>query len=42
MFIRFFPNEIDLLAFFEREPIFQNAEDFHFAYKYTDQNDKCL
>ena len=33
MFIQSFPDEIDLLAFFEGEPIFQNTEDLHFAYK---------
>lgn len=42
MFIRSFPDEIDLLAFFEGEPIFQNAEDLHFAYKYIDQNEMSL
>ena len=42
MFIRSFPDEIDLLAFFEGEPIFQNTEDLHFAYKYTDQNEMSL
>lgn len=42
MFIRSFPDEIDLLAFFEGDPIFQNAKDLHFAYKYTDQNEMSL
>ncbi|PIT41686.1 hypothetical protein BHC43_00500 [Snodgrassella alvi] len=42
MFIRSFPDEIDLLAFFEGEPIFQNTKDLHFAYKYTDQNEMSL
>lgn len=38
MFIQSFPDEIDLLAFFESEPIFQNAADLHFAYKLIDAN----
>ena len=42
MFIQSFPDEIDLLAFFEGEPIFQNTEDLHFAYKYTDQNEMSI
>lgn len=42
MFIQSFPDEINLLAFFEGEPIFQNTEDLHFAYKYTDQNEMSL
>ena len=42
MFIQSFPDEIDLLAFFEGEPIFQNTEDLHFAYQYTDQNEMSL
>lgn len=36
MFIVSFPDNIDLLAFFESEPIFNNTEYFHFAYKKTD------
>lgn len=36
MFIVSFPDDIDLLAFFESEPIFSNAEEFHFAYKKKD------
>ena len=42
MFIQSFPDEIDLLAFFEGEPIFQNTEDLYFAYKYTDQNEMSI
>ncbi|MBI0180827.1 hypothetical protein H3V11_02575 [Snodgrassella sp. W8158] len=42
MFIQSFPDEIDLLAFFEGEPIFQNTEDLHFAYKYIDQNEMSI
>ena len=37
-----FPDEIDLLAFFEGEPTFQDKEYLHFAYKYTDQNEMSL
>lgn len=42
MFIRSFPDEIDLLVFFENEPIFQKTDDLHFAYKFTDQNELSL
>ncbi|MWP62380.1 hypothetical protein [Gilliamella sp. Pas-s25] len=38
MFIQYFPDDIDLLTFFESEPIFQNAADLHFAYEFTDGN----
>lgn len=34
MFIRSFPDDIELLAFFESEPVFQNSQDLHFSYKY--------
>ena len=36
MFIKTFPDEIDLLAFFESDPVFQDVADLHFAYKFTD------
>lgn len=42
MFIRSFPDEIDLLAFFEGEPIFQSAKDLNFTYTYTDENEMFL
>ena len=42
MFIRTFPDEIDLLAFFEGEPTFQDREYLHFAYQYTDQNEMSI
>lgn len=42
MFIRTFPDEIDLLAFFEGEPTFQDTKDLHFAYRYTDQNEMSI
>ncbi|MDF7675805.1 hypothetical protein PT286_03535 [Neisseriaceae bacterium ESL0693] len=42
MFIELFPNEIDLLSFFESEPIFYNPEDLHYAYKFSDNNDMAL
>ena len=42
MFIRTFPDEIDLLAFFEGEPTFQDTKDLHFAYQYTDQNEMSI
>lgn len=36
MFIKSFPEDLDLLTFFENEPIFQNPNDLHYAYRYTD------
>ena len=42
MFIQSFPDEIDLLAFFEGEPTFQDTKDLHFAYQYTDQNEMSI
>ncbi|OCG15263.1 hypothetical protein A9G29_01630 [Gilliamella sp. Fer2-1] len=42
MFIQCFPNDIDLLAFFESEPIFQNVADLHFAYEFTDSNEMSI
>ena len=42
MFMETFPDEIDLLAFFEGEPTFQDKEYLHFAYKYTDQNEMSI
>lgn len=38
MFIRSFPDEIELLGFFESEPIFSEADDLHFAYKINDDH----
>ncbi|MDR3106075.1 MAG: hypothetical protein LBU96_16740 [Yokenella regensburgei] len=38
MFIKTFPDEIDLLGFFESEPIVNEADDLHFAYKSEDSN----
>ena len=42
MFMETFPDEIDLLAFFEGEPTFQDREYLHFAYQYTDQNEMSI
>ncbi|MHA1057320.1 hypothetical protein [Enterobacter mori] len=38
MFIKTFPDEIELLAFFESEPIVNETDDLHFAYKIEDNN----
>lgn len=38
MFIKSFPDEIDLLGFFESEPIIIDVDDLHFAYKVNDDN----
>jgi len=38
MFIKTFPDEIELLAFFESEPIVNEVGDLHFAYKIEDNN----
>ncbi|PXY94624.1 hypothetical protein DKK76_09160 [Frischella perrara] len=42
MFMETFPDEIDLLAFFEGEPVFQDREYLHFAYQYTDKNEMSI
>ena len=38
MFIKSFPDEIDLMSFFESEPFYEKKEDLHFAYKFLDNN----
>lgn len=38
MFIKSFPDEIELLGFFESEPIINETNDLHFAYKTNDSN----
>jgi hypothetical protein len=38
MFIKSFPDEIDLLGFFESEPVVSDTDDLHFAYKTNDDN----
>ena len=38
MFIKSFPDELELLAFFESEPVLSDADDLHFAYKANDNN----
>ncbi|KMW72049.1 hypothetical protein TI10_18350 [Photorhabdus luminescens subsp. luminescens] len=36
MFIESYPDELDLLSFFESEPTLVNKSDRHFAYEFTD------
>jgi hypothetical protein len=38
MFIKSFPDEIELLGFFESEPILSEVDDLHFAYQTNDDN----
>jgi len=38
MFIKVFPDEIDLLGFFEVEPVLRNTDDLHFSYKINDDD----
>lgn len=38
MFIKSYPDEIELLSLFESEPTFSNELDRHFAYEFTDKN----
>jgi len=38
MFIKSFPDEMDLLGFFESEPVVSDTDDLHFAYKTNDDN----
>ncbi|UDJ87391.1 hypothetical protein IRM71_14595 [Erwinia amylovora] len=38
MFIKSFPDEMDLLGFFESEPVISDVEDLHFVYKTNDDN----
>ncbi len=36
MFIRSVPDSIELLGFFESDPVTENKQDLHFSYRYTD------
>ncbi|BBH12829.1 MULTISPECIES: hypothetical protein [Chromobacterium] len=38
MFIRSVPDDLDLWAFFGSGPFFENKQDLHFAFQYTDGN----